>query len=155
MNIRGYASGDVDESRALIETAVSGLEGDYTEDEVEHLKGVIPDMVIGFAEQDEFVFYVAEKDEDLVGIAGFHPEAGKVAGIFVRPENQRQGIGGRLIEEIERAAEENGTTKLEVLASLTAEDFYQKLGFETREKVEEEMGGRAITVYVMEKQLGQ
>lgn len=101
----------------------------YSREELEHLEQVIPDMVAGFAEKDDFEFYVAEKETKLVGVAGFHLK-GEIASIFIHPDHQREGIGRKLMQKIDREAEKEGVEELEVPASLTARKFYEKLGFQ-------------------------
>lgn len=52
-----------------------------------------------------------------------------VRSVFVDPSAQGRGIGKQLIAEVERAAREAGITALTVPSSVTAEQFYAKLGF--------------------------
>ena len=52
-----------------------------------------------------------------------------VRSVFIAPNFQRQGIGKRLVVEVERAAQEAGITALVVPSSVTAEPFYAKLEF--------------------------
>jgi N-acetylglutamate synthase-like GNAT family acetyltransferase len=52
-----------------------------------------------------------------------------VRAVFVSPDAQGQGLGRRLMAEIEKTARGAGVTTLVVQSSVTAEMFYAKLGF--------------------------
>ena len=57
--------------------------------------------------------------------------------VFVLPESHGQGVGTQLMEAVESKARELGAEKITVRASITAKGFYQKLGYEFRDGVEE------------------
>jgi putative acetyltransferase len=152
LKIREYSSEDFEECREVIEKSTSSIENEYSSEDLEHLEEVIPDMVTGFAEKDDFKFYVAKKENELVGVAGFHPK-GEIAGIFIHPDHQREGIGRKLMQKIDKKAEKEGVEEIEVSASLTAKEFYEKLGFEMIEETESEMEGKNIPIYKMKKKL--
>ena len=152
LDIRGYEGSDFDRCKEIIHESTSNIDEEYSEEELEHLEREIPDLVIGFAEDEEFEYYVAEKNNEIVGIAGYHPW-GKISGIFVEPEHQKEGIGKQLIQKIEREAKKESIDKLKVSASLTAKRFYGKLGYQTVKKKDSEIEGKEIPVYKMEKSL--
>ncbi|MFB6115494.1 MAG: GNAT family N-acetyltransferase [Candidatus Nanohalobium sp.] len=149
--IREYASEDFEECREIIEKATSSIDTKYSSEELEHLEQAVPDMVAELAEKDEFKFYVAE-NETITGVAGFHPK-GKIAGIFIHPDHQREGIGRKLMQKIDNEAEKEGVEELEVSASITAKEFYEKFGFKTIEETESEIEGKYIPIYKMKKKL--
>jgi predicted N-acetyltransferase YhbS len=71
--------------------------------------------------------FVAILGQQIVGTASLD---GRVArSVFVAPNAQGLGIGRRLMVEVERAARAAGVTALVVQSSVTAEQFYAKLGF--------------------------
>lgn len=63
----------------------------------------------------------------VVGTASL--DGGVVRTVFVDPDAQRQGVGRRLMDEVERFARETGLKVLTVLSSITAEALYARLGF--------------------------
>ena len=153
MKIREYASDDYKVCKEIISESTSQINEEYSDEELEHLEEVIPDMVTGFAEKERFSFYIAEKPEEVVGVAGYNLN-GKIAGIFIHPDHQREGIGRRLMQEMEtKAKEEEDIQEFVASASLTAEKFYEKLGFQKIKKKDSEMDGKDIPVYKMEKEL--
>ena len=63
----------------------------------------------------------------VVGTAGLDGDV--IRTVFVAPDVQGQGVGRRLMHELERRARAKGIVKLSVPSSITAEAFYAKLGF--------------------------
>lgn len=152
MRIREYNSDDYEVCKRIIKDSTSQINEEYSDEELEHLEEVIPDMVAGFAEKEGFNFYVAERNDEVMGVAGYHSK-GEIAGVFIHPDHQREGIGEKLMKELERKASEEDIQKLEVSSSLTAEKFYEKLGFQKIKKKDSDIEGKDIPVYKMEKEL--
>jgi N-acetylglutamate synthase-like GNAT family acetyltransferase len=71
---------------------------------------------------------VALQGEDVIGTASL--DGAVVRTVFVSPSVQGQGIGTRLMAEIELIARIKGVTRLTVPSSVTAQAFYAKLGFQ-------------------------
>jgi predicted N-acetyltransferase YhbS len=76
---------------------------------------------------DNRTVFVAIRGEEVVGTASL--DGAVVRTVFVSPSAQGQGVGTRLMAEIERTARINGIAVLAVPSSITAEPFYAKLGF--------------------------
>ena len=102
--------------------------------------------------------YVALENSNIIGTAGldksWYNDDGEywILSVFVKPENHGEGIGKSLIHKVEEYAKEINVKKLVVPASITACEFYHKLGYEyangKKELNEEQM-------YIMEKYLCQ
>ena len=80
---------------------------------------------------------VALKDNEVVGTASIDKYKGDETGkkyiiltVFVKIQNHHQGIGRKLIEEIENIAINIGCKELIIPASVYACEFYRKLGFD-------------------------
>ena len=78
--------------------------------------------------------FVAIKDNEVVGTAGidvswYNPNEYYILTVFVKPENHGEGIGRLLIEAIEDYAIDSNFKKLIIPASITAHEFYYKLGY--------------------------
>lgn len=98
--------------------------------------------------------YVALKNNNVVGTAGldksWYNDDGEywILSVFVKPENHGEGTGKSLINKVEEYAKEINAKKLVVPASITACEFYHKLGYEYangRKELNEEQ------MYIMEK----
>ena len=99
--------------------------------------------------------YVALDDKEVVGTAGidkswYSNDEYWILTVFVKPENQGQNIGRSLINKIEEYAKQLQIKKLVIPASITAHQFYYKLGYRykngKRELNEDDM-------YIMEKEI--
>ncbi|MEM8604980.1 MAG: GNAT family N-acetyltransferase, partial [Cyanobacteria bacterium P01_H01_bin.121] len=55
-----------------------------------------------------------------------------VSAVYVHPYHVRHGIGSSLLQAIERLAWERGVGTIRVAASLTAQRFYQRNGYQVR-----------------------
>lgn len=71
--------------------------------------------------------FVAVLGQQIVGTASLDGKV--IRSVFVAPNAQGRGIGRQLMAEVERDAREAGITALVVPSSVTAEQFYAKLGF--------------------------
>ena len=81
--------------------------------------------------------FVAIKDNEVVGTASIDKYKGDETGkkyiiltVFVKIKNHHQGIGRKLIENIENIAVNIGCKELVISASVYACEFYRKFGFD-------------------------
>lgn len=124
----------------------------------EHDKSAVQDIFVKYWTDKEFLneltdnidgneisFYVAEKNDDIVGIAGFrkapeylriHATTEKPAELYIIASKlQRQGIGNTLIQKVIEEAKNQSYTEIECYSPETHESswkFYEKLGFTQR-----------------------
>lgn len=80
---------------------------------------------------------VALKDNEVVGTASINRYKGDITGekyilltVFVKIKNHHQGIGKKLIQNIEEIAVNIGCKELVIPASVYACEFYRKFGFD-------------------------
>lgn len=80
---------------------------------------------------------VALKDNEVVGTASINRYKGDITGekyilltVFVKINNHHQGIGKKLIQNIEKIAVNIGCKELVLSASVYACEFYRKFGFD-------------------------
>ncbi len=104
---------------------IDKISKDFTEDEI---KKKFPNRI---------KCLVALKDNEVVGTASIDRYRGDKTGkkyivltVFVKMENHHQGIGRKLIENIEDIAINIGCKELIVPASVYACEFYRKFGFD-------------------------
>ena len=79
-------------------------------------------------------FYVAEQGGALIGCAAIGPywdraEESCVFTFFVHPAYQRQGVGTRLMQALERDEYALRAKRIEVPASVTGAPFYSAMGY--------------------------
>ena len=71
--------------------------------------------------------FIAGAESMMIGTASL--DGAKVRSVFVLPAWQGRGIGRILMSHIEELARAQGVPRLEVPASIIAEDFYVRLGY--------------------------
>lgn len=97
---------------------------------------------------------VAESAGEIAGFGIVHPADGEISACYVAPEQARQGIGRRLVNEMERTARASGARALRVRAGRNARSFYTALGYRVGGRGEHlfEDGTRMVVVH-LEKDL--
>lgn len=96
---------------------------------------------------DSRIVWIALRCGEALGTASLDGDMART--VFVSPAAQGHGIGRRLMQTVETAAFDNGMKVLRVPASLTARNFYARLGYS---EVQEVVFGEERT-FVMEKQI--
>lgn len=90
----------------------------------------------------------------LAGVGRLHfisAEAAQIRYMAVEPEMQNRGIGGRILEELERRAGERGAQRIMLNARDRAVDFYRRHGYSVTHRSAALFN--AIPHWEMEKQL--
>jgi GNAT superfamily N-acetyltransferase len=156
MLIRQAKTDDIALLKRLIEESVRSLStGFYTRQQIEsalvNLFGVDTQLV------EDGTYYVVEVEGRMVGCGGWSKhgtlfggdqmkagkdddlldpkvDAARIRAFFVHPEWARRGIGSRLMEACERAAQEAYFTRLELVATLPGEPLYKAFGYAVTER---------------------
>ena len=86
--------------------------------------------------------YVAEEKGRIIGVGGISSYFGSltesiILNVFVLPECHGMGIGRRIVQTLENDEYGIRADRIEVPASITAKDFYYKLGYRFKDDVEE------------------
>jgi putative acetyltransferase len=104
--------------------------------------------------RDHEIRLMAEIDGQCVGIGAIVLGNSELRACYVAPGAARRGVGSALVAEIERIAREHGLLYLRLESSLTAEPFYEALGYRVEERGEHVLGsGVAMAAIKMRKQL--
>ena len=85
---------------------------------------------------DEEIRLVAELDGNVVGIGALVVANCELRACYVVPNAVRRGVGSALVSGIEHIAKAKGFSYLQLDSSVTAEPFYEALGYEVRERSE-------------------
>ena len=87
-----------------------------------------PEEIIERAIKENVLVAVDPEDADrLIGTGSLI--SNKIFAVYVHPEHQGNGIGIKLMEELENRAIANGIKKIELSASISSKDFYENLGY--------------------------
>lgn len=132
--VRKFVNSDADQVSALIiKTLRTTNIKDYSEEFIENdVKMFSPEGVIERASWTHF--YVICDGDTIVGCGAIGPYWGKedessLFNIFVLPEYQGKGVGRKIIETLELDEFFLRAKRVEIPASITACDFYRKLGY--------------------------
>jgi N-acetylglutamate synthase-like GNAT family acetyltransferase len=177
--VRQAVMADVPALENLIRESVLGLQtGDYTLEQ----RAQALDLVFGVDTQliEDGTYFVAEAkvDQDLVmaGCGGWSKrktlfgsdhcagredalldpqrDAAKIRAFFVHPAWARRGVGSRILEVCEAAAETAGFRRLEMGATLTGVSLYRARGYVEAEHLEVPLQpGASLPIVHMVKQL--
>jgi GNAT superfamily N-acetyltransferase len=173
LSIRTAVPADIPALTALIAASVRILQADdYTESQREgalaSVYGVDTQLI---ADQ---TYFVAEVDGTIVACGGWSkrktlfgadhctgredslldPEidAAKIRAFFVHPNWSRRGIGTRVLEACESAAQAAGFKKFEMGATLTGVALYKARGYREVEQIAVPLGnGESLPIVRMEK----
>lgn len=132
--IRRFRDADAEAVSALIiRTLKISNAGDYSPAYLEDLIGrTRPSDIRKKAEWTHF--YTVTENGRIIGCGAIGPYYGKtdescLFSIFVDPDCQGRGFGRRIVETLERDPYFLRARRIEVPASVTAADFYRKLGY--------------------------
>ncbi len=135
MRIRRFTDKDAEKvSKMIIRTEKTTNSKDYSEEWINALeKRAQPSDIIERAGWTHF--YVAEENDTIIGCGAIGPFWGSetessLFNIFVLPEYQGKGIGRKIIETLEQDEYFLRAKRVEVPASITAVNFYRKLGYD-------------------------
>jgi GNAT superfamily N-acetyltransferase len=139
---------DENDALAISQVIISALRTsnaeDYSHAVIERIgKSFSPSAVAALIH--ERTVFVALEGERVIGTASLDGDV--VRSVFVDPQSQGQGVGSKLMSAVEQKARDLGAANLLVPSSITAERFYQKLGYSV---VRETYHGEERTI-VMER----
>jgi predicted N-acetyltransferase YhbS len=176
VEIRLATAQDVPALNALIPLSVRALsQGYYTPAQIEsalvHIFGVDSQLIA------DGTYYAAVDGKQIVGCGGWSKrktlfggdqmkenednlldpafEAARIRAFFVHPQWARQGIGKRIILLCEEAAQHQGFTRMELVATLPGEPLYGALGYRVTKRFDIAMpDGETLPAAHMAKVLG-
>jgi putative acetyltransferase len=129
------------DARTILEChrdAILAKAGDsYKEDVIKSWARTIDEEKIRKVEGEiqnlEWIYFVAESVEGTIGFGIITPENNVLRAIYVRPCKEH-GVGQSIMKKLLEEARLKGLSFLIMDASLNAEPFYKKFGFQSLEK---------------------
>jgi putative acetyltransferase len=125
---------------------------DYAEAQIDAWAGAAPDEEKWLQRQGSRITLVDEQSGVIRGFAELENE-GHIGAVYVHPGYQRKGVASALLDKLEKEAIERGATCLSTEASITAQPFFAKRGFETIAAQDVEYRGQIFRNYRMRKQV--
>ncbi|WP_275591269.1 GNAT family N-acetyltransferase [Paenibacillus sp. 19GGS1-52] len=140
--IRDYVAADCQTLSAIIrENLIHINSRDYCEEIIHNMyRTFTPDHISNLSKIREI--YVAVKDTIIVGTASLDKDT--IYTLFIDINHHNKGIGREFIHFIERIAVDSGVTTVKLPSSITAQGFYEKLGYEAIDIVDSAEYGRDI-----------
>lgn len=152
--VRKFIPDDVEELSNMIEhTIEESYKWVYPEQVREIFKEESsPEQILERAESDYVLVAVDPEDDGrIVGTGTLR--SNRVLGVYVHPEYQGNGIGVRIMEQLEDRAIGNGIKRIILSASVSSKDYYKKLGYKGEPKINKLNDGKEYIVYDMEKDI--
>ena len=141
MIIRRFTEDDAEKvSAMIIQTLKTTNSKDYSEEAINAFERQLqPSHILERAGWTHF--YVVEDNATIIGCGAIGPYWGSetessLFTIFVLPECQGKGIGRKIIETLEQDEYFLRAKRVEVPASITAVNFYRKLGYDFKNGVD-------------------
>ena len=146
-SVRAASVADAEDiSRVIVRALRETNAKDYSPDVIARVEQSYSPAALANLMSQRKVF-VATIEQQIVGTASLDGKV--VRTLFVTPEMQGRGVGKLLMAVVERTAREDGVEVLAVQSSVTAEQFYLKVGFKA---VRDSYHGEERTI-VMERTL--
>ncbi|MDO5559231.1 MAG: GNAT family N-acetyltransferase [Oscillospiraceae bacterium] len=134
MTIRLFKNDDAQETSEIIARTLRMCNSaDYPRDYIEeNILSHSPQVLIRRASEGHF--YVVCDDNKIIGCGGIAGYWGSktesiILTVFVAPEYQKKGIGAKIIETLEKDEYFLRAQRVEIPASVTACEFYKKMGY--------------------------
>ena len=146
-SVRPFAEGDAARVAAIIQRCLREVNSrDYAADVIERMCAhYTAERMVELARQREIFVY--EQGGAVVGTAS--REGNKVFTMFVDPAAGGRGVGRALLSHLEARAAAEGHDQMETGASITAHDFYRRLGYVDVRESQTEFGLN----YILRKQI--
>jgi putative acetyltransferase len=125
---------------------------DYAEAQIEAWAGDTPDEQKWRQRQNSRITFVDEQDGVIRGFAELENEE-HIGAVYVHADYQRKGVASALVDQVEKEALARGATCLSTEASITAQPFFARRGFETVTAQDVEYRGQVFRNYRMRKQV--
>jgi putative acetyltransferase len=150
--IRRATSDDAPAIAALYHDTVTKINSrDYAPAQIEAWAGAAPDEEKWRECQTNRTTFVDEHNGTIRGFAELE-DNGHIGAVYVDADCQNEGIGSALLDKMEKEAVARGVTCLWTEASITAQPFFAKRGFETVVAQDVEYRGQIFRNYRMRKQ---
>ncbi|MBW4556899.1 MAG: GNAT family N-acetyltransferase [Trichormus sp. ATA11-4-KO1] len=151
MKVRRYEIGDTEAIMKLFSDTIHEVNiRDYTKAQIDAWTSVNMDVEVWMNSLKSKFTYVAQEDGNILGFGELEAN-GHIDRFYCHKDFQGQGVGTKILEQIELTARDLKIQKLFVEASITAKPFFERKKFIVVKKQEVERRGQKLTNFVMEK----
>lgn len=151
VKIRKFRSSDAPEVARLHRSTIRNVNSkDYTRKQIEVWSGRTSAKRFRDINHRTAMF-VAVEDRKIIGFADYKDN--ELLGLYIHKNYIRKGVGRKLILYLEYYAHRSGIKSLRCEATITAREFYRRMGYKTLRKTTHNIKGQKLPVYVMRKSL--
>ena len=102
----------------------------------------------------EELFVIAEDASGVIGFGSIVPTLQELRAVYVHPKAGHRGIGSQILAYLEQLALDQGAVQLQMDASINAEAFYSRAGYDVVERgVHRLRSGHEMACVKMKKRL--
>ncbi|MEA5580772.1 GNAT family N-acetyltransferase [Nodularia harveyana UHCC-0300] len=153
MKVRRYEIGDTAEIIQLFYDTIHEVNiHDYTPEQIDAWTSVNMDVAVWIDSLSSKFTYVAEDDGQIIGFGELETN-GHIDRFYCHKDFQGQGVGSKILEQIELTASNLQINRLFLEASITAKPFFYRRNFMVVKQQEVERKGQKLINFVMEKML--
>jgi len=147
MGIRRFRADDADIvshiiRRCLLEVNIKDYPKEVIESMYDHFS---PKNLVEISERRHM--YVFVQDNEIRGTGNLRDN--NVRSVFVNPDFHNLGIGRELMKHLEKSVKRSGYRTIELFSSVTAFEFYKKLGYKRIRTVQDKDTGKSILMRKM------
>lgn len=163
MAVREATAEDAEAVCRVHESSIRGLGPEGYRDEVVEAWAGDRDASDYDLERPDLTFVVAEREGQIVGFGSLKHDApdeyaaeadAEVTAVYVHPDAAGDGVGSRILGDLEERARDHGYDSLLLSSSMNAVSFYGERGYDrVRETPHEFPGGVEAPVVEMKKRL--
>ena len=104
----------------------------------------------------EELFVIAEDASGIIGFGSIVPTLQELRAVYVHPKAGHRGIGSQILAHLEQLALDQGAVQLQMDASINAEAFYSRAGYDVVERgIHRLRSGHEMACVKMKKRLTQ
>ncbi|MCC5600168.1 GNAT family N-acetyltransferase [Nostoc favosum] len=152
MKLRIYKIADTEEIMKLFYDTVHEVNiHDYTQEQIDAWAPANMDIDVWIKGLGSKFTYVAEEGK-IIGFGELEAN-GHIDRFYCHKDFQRQGIGKKILEQLESKANSLGIKKLFTEASITAKPFFESHHFIVVKQQEVERRGQKLINFIMEKSI--
>jgi GNAT superfamily N-acetyltransferase len=164
---------DLEVLKALMDAAISELQKPFlNESQIESSRAI---MGLDTQLIDDGTYFIVEADGQLAGCGGWSrratlyggdqtpgrsaallnptKDAARIRAMYTHPDHTRKGVGRFIISLCEKAAQSEGFTRMELVATLAGEPLYRACGYLPYENLVDDRGGAGVPLLRMKKSL--
>ena len=151
MTIRKFRDSDSKELAILHRATIRNVNSqNYSKKQIDLWSGMV--SAERFRKSGEKnIRFIAINNGKIIGFADYRKE--DLQGLYIHKDYIGKGVGTKLLKRLEKDAYKNGVRTMYCISTITAQNFYEKNGYETLKKTRYRIKKQRLIVYKMRKTL--